>query len=37
MDEIEKSNEPCVCLWFLENVVIEGKTVEECTDYEKRG
>lgn len=29
-----ESNEPACCKWFMDNVVIGGKSVEDCDVYE---
>lgn len=31
---VAESKEPACCAWYLENVVILGKSTKECTDYE---
>ena len=30
---IEQSKTPACCKWYLENIVILGKSVKDCTDY----
>lgn len=31
--DIDKSEEPACCKWFLDNVVIGGDSVKNCTEY----
>ena len=31
---VSKSKEPACCKWYLDNVVILGKSIKDCTDYE---
>ena len=31
---VAKSKEPACCVWFLNNVVILGKSAKDCPDYE---
>lgn len=31
---ISKSKQPACCKWYMDNVVILGKSVKDCTDYE---
>lgn len=33
-EEICRSAEPACCVWFMDNVVIGGKSVDECPVYE---
>lgn len=33
-ESVEKSNEPACCAWYLENVVVGNKTVDNCTAFE---
>lgn len=33
-EEVCKSEVPACCKWFLDNVAIGDKSVEDCTDYE---
>lgn len=35
-EDINKSEEPACCVWFMENVVCGNKTPEDCTWYKKR-
>lgn len=32
---VNESKEPACCAWFMENVVCMGKSIDECTEYEK--
>ena len=32
MHEMENSNELC-CVWYMDNVVLGNKNIEECEDY----
>ena len=32
-DEMNKSEQPACCAWFIINVVCGDKTIEECTAY----
>lgn len=32
--ETIKSNEPACCKWFIDNVVVGGKSVKDCDVYE---
>ena len=31
---VSNSKEPACCKWYLENIVIKGKSVKDCPDYE---
>ena len=31
---VNESDEPACCKWFMDNVVIGGKSVEDCDVYE---
>lgn len=33
MREMENSNELCCCGWYMDNVVLGNKNIEECEDY----
>lgn len=33
MHEMENSNELCFCVWYMDNVVLGNKNIEECEDY----
>ena len=35
MDEARKSNEPCCCMWYMDNVVCGDKSIKDCTDHQK--
>lgn len=35
-DEVRKSHEPACCKWYMDNVVIGDKSVEDCTEYEPK-
>lgn len=32
--DILESDVPACCMWFMDNVVICGDSVENCTEYE---
>ena len=32
-EEIENSDCPSVCAWYMDNVVLGDKTITECTEY----
>ena len=36
MDAVQNSKEPACCVWYMDNVVIDGKSVEECTEYKPK-
>ena len=33
MREMENSNELCCRVWYMDNVVLGNKNIEECEDY----
>ena len=33
--EIEKSTEPACCIWYMDNVVLGDKNVNECEIYQE--
>ena len=33
MHEMENINELCCCGWYMDNVVLGNKNIEECEDY----
>ena len=33
MRETENSNELCYCVWYMDNVVLGNRNIEECEDY----
>ena len=33
--EIEKSTEPACCIWYMDNVVLGYKNVNDCEIYQK--
>ena len=33
--EIEKSTEPACCIWYMDNVVLGDKNVNDCKIYQK--
>ena len=33
-EETKKSNVPCACAWFIDNVILGDKIVDECTMYD---
>ena len=35
MEEINKSEEPVCCCWFMDNVVCSDKSVDDCSTYER--
>ena len=35
MEEINKSEEPACCRWFMDNVVCGDKSVDDCNSYER--
>ena len=32
MDEARKLNEPCCCMWYMNNVVCGDKSIKDCND-----
>lgn len=33
--EIEKSTEPACCIWYMDNVVLGDKSVNDCEIYQE--
>ena len=33
--KVKESKEPAVCCWYMENVVLGNKSVDECKKYRK--
>lgn len=33
--EIEKSTEPACCIWYMDNVVLGDKNVNDCEIYQE--
>ena len=31
--QMKKSNEPCCCIWFMDNILLGDKTIDDCTEY----
>ena len=31
--EIEKSTEPACCIWYMDNVVLGDKSIDDCEIY----
>lgn len=31
--EMENSKEPACCVWYLDNVVLDNKSINDCKDY----
>ena len=31
--KMEESDEPCCCIWFIDNVVLGDKSVDDCKEY----
>lgn len=34
-EEVENSKAPACCIWYMDNVIIGGKDVEECDCYQE--
>lgn len=36
MNELYESKEPACCAWYMDNVVLGNKSVEDCGCYEEQ-
>lgn len=36
MAKMNECNEPCVCAWYIDNVVFGVKSIEDCTEFKEK-